>query len=249
MARSGSQSAEAVDLGARYGYGFAAVAFVLAYVILLTDPKARAEMFPWVVSTGACLGAIVWDERRLRADRLACAFPSSRTLHVLAFGPIAVVLHFLRTRWPTPPRPRVGFIGWLRELGQALRSITFRSVVRGLVGRAIAIGVAALAAVAVTIPQIAVGMMMGGAGDSDDDIGDTIIAFVLALILLVVIWRFLLLLDRWFALEVGLVLVGLILIFGSSVGIGLVFHVSPLATIVGLSILVTTMVRALVAKP
>lgn len=111
MARSGSQSAEEVDRFTRIGNLVAGIAFVLAYLILLTDAKARAEMWPWVVSTGACLGAIVWDERRLREDRLALAFPASRTMHVIAFGPIAVWMHFLRTRWTS---------GRLRAIGVSI---------------------------------------------------------------------------------------------------------------------------------
>ena len=46
-----------------------------------------------------CWGVLVLDERRLDPPRLARAWPAvSRTAAVLAFGPLAVVLHFARTR-------------------------------------------------------------------------------------------------------------------------------------------------------
>lgn len=46
-----------------------------------------------------CWAALVVDERRLDPPKLARAWPpASRTAAVLAFGPLAVVLHFARTR-------------------------------------------------------------------------------------------------------------------------------------------------------
>lgn len=194
MARSGSKSAEEVDRVDRFtriGNWIAGIAFVLAYLILLTDAKARAEMWPWVVSTGACLGVIVWDEQRLPKDRLALAFPASRTMHVIAFGPIAVWMHFLRTRWTS--------------------------------GRLRAIGVAIVAGLAVTVPQLAVSMMTS-AEETVDELPETLVALAIAPLPLVLIWRVLSWIDE--VLDVGrvLVAVGLVLVFGSAIGIGIVLH-------------------------
>ena len=191
MARSGSKSAEEVDRFTRIGNLIAGIAFVLAYVILLTDAKARSEMWPWVISTGACFGAIVWDERRLRQDRLALAFPASRTMHVIAFGPIAVWMHFLRTRWTS--------------------------------GRLRAIGVSILAGLAVTVPQLAVSMMTS-AEETVDELPETIVALLIAPLPLVLVWRVLAWIDEVLDLQQVLVAVGLVLVFGSAIGIGIVLH-------------------------
>ena len=84
----------------RYGTYAAGVVFCLAYAMLMFDPSARSEMAPWISSTGASLALVLWDERRLAAEDALCGLPGpSRTLDVIAFGQIAVVMHFLRTRW------------------------------------------------------------------------------------------------------------------------------------------------------
>jgi hypothetical protein len=167
------------------------VSFVLAYVVLLFDPVARGEMWPWVISTGACLGAIAWDERRLPKDRLALAFPASRTMHVIAFGPIAVVVHFLRTRWPT---------GIFRALG-----------------------LAALAGLAVTLPQLVVSMF-ASPEETLQEIPETVIVLALLPIPIALIWRALVWLHAAFDLELVLVGIGIVLVFGSAAGIGIALH-------------------------
>jgi len=86
----------------RYGTYAAGVLFCAAYAVLFFDPRGRAEMFPGFASMVLSLGLVVWDERRLPREAIADAFPeASRTLDVIATGPIAVVLHFLKTRWNT----------------------------------------------------------------------------------------------------------------------------------------------------
>lgn len=53
----------------------------------------------WLLSPLLCWLAIRLDERRLDETRIAKAWnPASRTSAVLLFGPLAVVLHFARTR-------------------------------------------------------------------------------------------------------------------------------------------------------
>jgi len=53
----------------------------------------------WIVTTGLSWLAVRLDERRLSAERLERAWPpSSRDAAMLAFGPLAVPFHFVRTR-------------------------------------------------------------------------------------------------------------------------------------------------------
>jgi hypothetical protein len=186
------------DRFTRAGGIFAGVTFVLAYCVLLFDPIARAQMWPWVISTGACVGVLVWDERRLPPERLALAFPASRTMHVLAFGPIAVIVHFLRTRWP---------------LG---------------IGRAIGAGIAG--GLVVTLPEVIVSAI-GSPAETLEDLPLTIGALVLVPIVLAILGVVL----EWFlglfgferainGLANGLLALGLVIVFGSAVGIGIALH-------------------------
>lgn len=53
----------------------------------------------WALTTGLSFAAVIVDERRLDADALARAWPpASRDAALIAFGFLAVPLHFLRTR-------------------------------------------------------------------------------------------------------------------------------------------------------
>jgi hypothetical protein len=196
----------------RAGGTFAGVTFVLAYCVLLFDPVARAQMWPWVISTGACIGLLIWDERRLPESRLALAFPASRNMHVLAFGPLAVIVHFIRTRWP---------LGIARALGAA--------IVAGLV---------------VTVPEVLVSMI-GSPSETLEDLPVTIVALVIAPLLLALVWAVLNALQGLFDLERALVLVGIFLVFGSTAGIAVALHESVVWIGASLAVLAGAIVLAL----
>ena len=176
------------DRFTRAGSLFAGVTFVLAYVVLLFDPIARAEMWPWVISTGACLGLVIWDERNSPPERLALAFPASRTMHIIAFGPIAVIVHFLRTRWAS---------GALRALA-----------------------IAAAAGFVVTAPQLVVSFI-ASPDETLADLPETILVLALAPLPLAMIWGIFRQLGKLFDVQRALVLLGIVLVFGSAAGIGL----------------------------
>jgi protein-S-isoprenylcysteine O-methyltransferase Ste14 len=76
-----------------------------------------AEFIDYVLSMFATLGltyAILrFDEARLSEEQLERAWPpSSRNAAVLAFSPICLIVHFIKTRW--------SLIGVLLGLGAAL---------------------------------------------------------------------------------------------------------------------------------
>ena len=53
----------------------------------------------WVVTTAASFAVVMWDERRLRGGDADRAWPAaSRDSALVAFGALAVPVHFLRTR-------------------------------------------------------------------------------------------------------------------------------------------------------
>lgn len=199
------------DRFTRAGGLFAGVTFVLAYVVLLFDPIARAEMWPWVISTGACLGLVIWDERRSPPERLALAFPASRTMHIIAFGPIAVIVHFLRTRWP---------------------SGAFR-----------ALAIAAGAGFAVTVPQLLVSAI-ASPQETLSDLPETIVALALAPLPLALIWGFFTLLGKLFDVQVPLVLLGIVLVFGSAAGIAVALHRPVWSIAVAVAVMVGAIARA-----
>ncbi len=52
-----------------------------------------------VTNTVLAFAVVLWDERRLPKEQLERAWPPvSRTLAVVAFGPLALPVHFWRTR-------------------------------------------------------------------------------------------------------------------------------------------------------
>lgn len=52
-----------------------------------------------VIGTGGTIALIAWDERRLSAEVLDRAWPTSTRLAAsFAFGPLALPVHFFRTR-------------------------------------------------------------------------------------------------------------------------------------------------------
>ena len=53
----------------------------------------------WLVTTALTFAIIIFDERRMSPERLERAWPpSSRDAAIIAFGPLALLIHFLRTR-------------------------------------------------------------------------------------------------------------------------------------------------------
>ena len=53
----------------------------------------------WVVTTGLSFAIVIADERRLSEERLERAWtPASRSAALVAFGVLALPVHFMRTR-------------------------------------------------------------------------------------------------------------------------------------------------------
>ncbi|MFO0736257.1 MAG: hypothetical protein U0270_10265 [Labilithrix sp.] len=53
----------------------------------------------WIVTTALTFAIIMLDERWMSAERLERAWPpTSRDAAIIAFGPLALLLHFMRTR-------------------------------------------------------------------------------------------------------------------------------------------------------
>lgn len=72
----------------------------------------------WVVTTALTFAVIMLDERFMSPERLERAWPpTSRDAAIVAFGPLAILLHFMRTRGglrPVWPRLIVGLpLGFL----------------------------------------------------------------------------------------------------------------------------------------
>jgi hypothetical protein len=173
----------------RYGTWAAGGLFFLAYAILFTDAGARREMAPWFVSTVASLAIVVWDERRLSKEKLESAFPAaSRTLDVIAVAQLAVVLHFLRTRWPKTLDP----LAMLR-----------------------AYALSVVAGVAATLPQLAVSMVVEPSA-TPQDLPATMIMLAVIPLPLLLLWRFFFHVQRVADVESILVMVGLLITFGGA---------------------------------
>jgi hypothetical protein len=52
----------------------------------------------WAVTTALTFAVVVFDERRMAPERLARAWPpSSRDAAIVAFGPLAIPIHFAKT--------------------------------------------------------------------------------------------------------------------------------------------------------
>ena len=72
----------------------------------------------WVVTTALEFLVVVFDERRLRGERLERAWPSqSRDAAIVAFGPLALLVHFARTRGHVRSVRGVAGLAWGVLLG------------------------------------------------------------------------------------------------------------------------------------
>lgn len=87
----------------------------------------------WIVTTALTFAVIMLDERWMKAEHLERAWPpTSRDAAIIAFGPLAIPVHFLRTRG--------GFRSWRRfffgiplGLGMSVVSLLVVSLVGGVV--------------------------------------------------------------------------------------------------------------------
>lgn len=90
--------------------------------------SAGSEVLPllvgWVVQTTLSFAIVVFDERRLDDARLERAWPTStRAAAIVGIGPIALPIHFIRTRGGP------GLRGWLgRATGLVLGVIALVTV-------------------------------------------------------------------------------------------------------------------------
>lgn len=92
----------------------------------------------WATSTALTFAVVLFDERGLDGERLARAWPpSSRDAAIVMFGPLALPLHFARTRG---------------ELGSARGLV--RVVIGLAAGLALAFGVALVAGLAAEVADI-----------------------------------------------------------------------------------------------
>lgn len=91
----------------------------------------------WLVTTTLTFALVIADERRLRADRLARAWPpQSRDAAIIAFGPLALIVHFAKTRGRL--RSARGLAGAAVGLAMGVAALLVVLVVSGLVLEAIA---------------------------------------------------------------------------------------------------------------
>jgi hypothetical protein len=105
------------------------------------DRELLLLLTSWALLPILSWAALVIDERRLSSAQLARAWPpATRSLAVLWFGPLAVVLHFARTR---------GSFGELVEVG------------RKALGFALGLGVAALLVAIATVVLEALAALLG----------------------------------------------------------------------------------------
>jgi len=89
-------------------------------------------LLSWVLTTALSFAVVLFDERRASEERLERAWkPASRDAALVAFGVLAVPLHFVRTRgsWTTGR----GLLAKLGGLALGLAAFGFVAVVSSLV--------------------------------------------------------------------------------------------------------------------
>lgn len=87
----------------------------------------------WVVTTVLTFAVIMLDERWMKPERLERAWPpSSRDAAIVAFGPLAILVHFLRTRGGFRSA-RMAFLGIPLGLGMGVVALFAVSIVGSIV--------------------------------------------------------------------------------------------------------------------
>lgn len=92
----------------------------------------------WVVTTGLSFLVVILDERRMSEERLERAWPpSSRDAALVAFGVLALPIHFIKTRGHL--RSLRGVLGLLLGLGMGIVAVVFVAFVSGIAMQGIAV--------------------------------------------------------------------------------------------------------------
>jgi hypothetical protein len=87
----------------------------------------------WIVTTALTFAVVLLDERWMSEANLERAWPpSSRDAAIVAFGPLAILVHFLRTRGGFRTWRRF-FLGIPLGLGMAVVSLFIISLVGSVV--------------------------------------------------------------------------------------------------------------------
>ena len=80
----------------------------------------------WIVTTALTFAVIILDERFMKEEMRERAWPpSSRDSAIIGFGPLAIIVHFLRTRGGFWPLKRL-FLGL--PLGLVLSAVALLAV-------------------------------------------------------------------------------------------------------------------------
>lgn len=91
----------------------------------------------WAITTALTFAVVIVDERRMSAERLERAWPpASRDAAIVAFGPLALPVHFMKTRGHL--RSARGLLGLVLGLVMGLVALFLVAIVSGLVLEAVA---------------------------------------------------------------------------------------------------------------
>lgn len=86
----------------------------------------------WAITRALTFAVVIVDERRMSPERLERAWPpASRDAAIMAFGPLALPVHFMKTRGHL--RSARGVLGLLLGLVMGLLAVVLVAVVSGLV--------------------------------------------------------------------------------------------------------------------
>jgi hypothetical protein len=86
----------------------------------------------WMVTTALTFLVVILDERRLSEERLERAWPpTSRDAAIVAFGPLALPIHFIKTRGHL--KSARGLLGLLLGLALGAAAVLLVAFVSGLV--------------------------------------------------------------------------------------------------------------------
>jgi hypothetical protein len=89
-------------------------------------------VLPWAVTTALTFAIVIVDERRMSAERLERAWPpASRDAAIVVFGPLALLIHFMKTRGHL--RSARGVLGLSIGLVMGVVAVGLVAVASGLV--------------------------------------------------------------------------------------------------------------------